>query len=414
MMRKEKRQKTAISTEDAAVQKLRARMVRINMALLTGVLAGVIATLLILLSAQDRRITQETLDRMLSARMQGGPGMRPLFGGVLIEYDEDGDILRQTNPPELSKETVEQMKALALSQGKRSGEITFGEYAFAYGIREIGSTRKFAFSDLSSQREMMRNAVFICLGAGSLSLLALWGLSMYLAGRAVQPVQQAFTRQRAFVADASHELKTPLAILNANLSLLKDSLPEPAPQQKYLRAMEEQEMRMANLIADMLELARLDEARSRAVYTQTNLSALVEGQLLSFDALLYEQGLTLETSIVPGIRIEGDAISLDKLLGILLDNACRHTPRGGHVKVTLQNGRDAAVLMVENTGAGIEPAHLQHLFDRFYRADSARARDSGGYGLGLAIARAIVVAHGGEIRAESEVGQYTRFIITFR
>ncbi len=414
MKRKETRQKAAVLTEDAAVQRLRTRMVRINMALLTGVLLGVIAILLLLLGAQNRRVTEETLDRMLSARIQGGPGMRPLFGGVLIEYDGNGDILRQTNPPELSKETVEQMKALALSQGKDSGEIVFDEYAFAYDTREAGPARKIAFADLSSQREMMRNALFICLGAGSLSLLALWGLSMYLAIRAAQPVQQAFERQRAFVADASHELKTPLAILNANLSLLKESLPEPAPEQKYLRAMEEQETRMASLIADMLELARLDEARSRAVYAQTNLSALVEGQLLSFDALLYEQGLALESSIAPGIMIDGDALSLKKLVCILLDNACRHTTRGGYVKATLQTVRDAAVLTVENSGAGIEPAHLAHLFDRFYRVDSARARESGGYGLGLAIAQAIVTAHGGEIRAESEVGQYTRFVATFK
>lgn len=414
MKLREKRQKTAVFTEDAAVQRLRSRMVRNTMTLLTGVLLGVIAVLLLLLGAQNKRQTEETLDRMLSARMQGGPGMRPLFGGVLIEYDENGDTLRKTNPPELSKDTVEKMKDLALSQGKESGEIAFDEYAFAYDTRKTGRAYKIAFADLSSQREMMRNALFICLGAGSLSLLALWGLSMYLAGRAAQPVQQAFERQRAFVADASHELKTPLAIVNANLSLLKESLPESAPEHKYLRAMEEQEARMAGLIADMLELARLDEARSRAMYTQTDLSALVNGQLLSFDALLYEHGLDLQTSIAPGIMIDGDALSLEKLVSILLDNACCHTPRGGYVKAALETVRDSTVLTVENSGAGIEPVHLAHLFDRFYRVDSGRARESGGYGLGLAIAQAIVASHGGEIRAESEVGKYTRFVVTFR
>ena len=110
------------------------------------------------------------------------------------------------------------------------------------------------------------------------------------------------------------------------------------------------------------------------------------------------------------MTIESDVLSLEKLLGILLDNACRHTPRGGTVTVSLQNDR-GVLLTVENTGAGIEPGHLLHLFDRFYRVDSARARDSGGYGLGLSIAQAIAVAQGGEIRAESEVGKYTRFIV---
>ena len=400
--------------EDSALQRLKAHMVRINMALLTGVLVGVLAVLLILLGAQSRRITQETLNRMLSSRLQGGPGERPLFGGVLIEFDEDGNILHRTNPPELSKETVEQMKTLALSQAKDSGEVVFDEYAFAFDTRQAGPMRKLAFVDLSAQRELMRNAIFICLGAGSLSLLALWGLSMYLAGRAVQPVQQAFIRQRAFVADASHELKTPLAILNANLSLLKESLPSPAPEQKYVRAIGEQESRMANLIADMLELARLDDARAHTVFTKTDLSALVESQLLSFEALLFEQGLTLEASVAPDITVNGDALALEKLLGILLDNACCHTSAGGTVTVTLETVRDEAVLTVQNSGAGIEPSHLSHLFDRFYRVDSARARESGGYGLGLAIAQAIAAAHNAEICAESELGQYTRFVVRFR
>lgn len=398
--------------ENAGLQRLKAHMVRINMALLTGVLIGVIAILLLLLGAQNKRATEDALGRMLSARIQGGPGQRPLFGGVLIEYDAESATLRKTNPPELSEETVERMKALALAQNKQSGEVVFNDYAFAYEIRASGPAHKIAFVDISPQREMLQNALLICLGAGSLSLLALWGLSRYLADRAVQPVQQAFVRQKTFVADASHELKTPLAILNANLSLMKDSLPETAPEQRYLRVMEEQETRMANLIADMLELALLDEAGSHTVYTTTDLSALVEGQLLSFDALLYEQGLSLTTSVAPDVTIESDVLSIEKLLGILLDNACRHTPCGGTVTVSLQNDR-GVTLAVENTGAGIEPGHLLHLFDRFYRVDSARARDSGGYGLGLAIAQAIAVAHGGEIRAESEVGRYTRFIVQF-
>ena len=405
-----KKHNSAPFRENAGLQRLKAHMVRINMTLLTGVLIGVIAILLLLLGAQNRRTTEEVLGRMLSARIQGGPGQRPLFGGVLIEYDAQGATLRKTNPPELSEETVERMKALALAQSKQSGEVIFNDYAFAYETRKAGPAHKIAFVDISPQREMMQNALLVCLCAGSLSLLALWGLSRYLADRAVQPVQQAFERQKMFVADASHELKTPLAILNANLSLMKESLPEDAPERRYLRVMEEQETRMVNLIADMLELARLDEACSHTVYAKIDLSALVEGQLLSFDALLYEQGLSLTTSIAPNVTIESDVLSLEKLLGILLDNACRHTPRGGTVTVSLQNDR-GVLLTVENTGAGIEPGHLLHLFDRFYRVDSARARDSGGYGLGLSIAQAIAVAQGGEIRAESEVGKYTRFIV---
>jgi len=407
-----RRARGGTSAEDASLARLKVHMVRINMALLSGVLVSLLVVLLLLLNAQNQRMANDTLDRMLSSRMQpGGPGERPLFGGIVIEYDDEEQIRHRSFPPELSEETVERMMKLAMDSGKERGEVSFDGYSFAFAKRDMPNMHKLVFLDQTNRHEMMRNAFFICLAAGSLSLLALWALSVYLAGRAVRPVQEAFERQKAFVADASHELKTPLAIMNANLSLLKEATEPADPRGRYIAAMEGQETRMAGLIADMLELARLDDCKGTAPFTQVDLSEMVSSELLSFEALLFEEGLTLSQGIAPGALVHGDAASLRQLVGILLDNACRHTPRGGTVLVTLAPEHGRAVLTVENTGDGIPPEHLPHVFDRFYRADSARARENGGYGLGLAIARAIARAHRAEIGAESEPGRFTRFTV---
>lgn len=408
------RPKSAAGAEGAALERLKVHMVRINMALLSGVLVGVLAVLLLVMNAQNQRTTNDALNRMLNSRMQpGAPGERPLFGGILIEYGAQQNVLRQVAPPDLSADTVKQMTELALKSQKERGEVGFGGYSFAFAKQTINGTNKLVFVDQANRRELMRNALLICAGGGALSLLALWGLSVYLAGRAVRPVREAFGRQKTFVADASHELKTPLAIMSANLSLLRDSTGVDDPRGRYIAAMEGQQTRMTDLIADMLTLARLDEGKSVLAQAPVDFSELVGGELLSFEAFFFEEGLALTQDIAPGILVTGDETALRQLVGILLDNACRHTPAGGVVCVSLAAEHGRAVFAVENPGSGIPAEHLPHVFDRFYRADSARSREDGGFGLGLAIAHAIAQAHRAEITAQSEPGKTTRFAATF-
>ena len=410
-----KRARSVNGAEGAALERLKVHMVRINMALLSGVLVGVLVLLLLVLNAQNQRAANDALNRMLNSHMQpGNPGERPLFGGIIIEYDSQQSVIHQIAPPDLSADTVKQMMALALKSHKDRGEVGFNGYSFAFAKQQTAdSANKLVFVDQANRHEIMRNALLICVGGGSLSLLALWGLSVYLAGRAVRPVREAFERQKAFVADASHELKTPLAIMSANLSLLQESTEAGDPRGRYIAAMERQEERMAGLIADMLALARLDEGKSAAEHCHVGLSGLIGGEILSFEALFFEEGLALTQDIAPDIAVQGDETALRQLVGILLDNACRHTPAGGTVHVKLAAEHNHAVLSVENPGDGIPAEHLPHVFDRFYRADSARARENGGFGLGLAIARAIAQTHRAEITVESEPGKTTKFTVTF-
>ncbi len=408
-----KRPPAAQTAEDPLLRKLRRRMVRINMALLTAVLIGVIGALLLMLHTQNKRMTNSALDRMLFSRIQPGPGERPLMGGVVIELGKDGALIHATFPSELTGETVARMATLALKQEQPRGEIAFNGYSFAYALGDAKALRKMVFFDLSGPSDMMGNAVMICLGAGAVSLCALWGVSVYLAERAIRPVREAFYRQKNFIADASHELKTPLAILNANLSLLRSSMGEADKKQRYAAAMEEQSVRMGRLVSDMLELARLDSGEAVSRFTPVNLSGLTQNTLLSFEALFFEHALVSGAHIQPEVWVTGDAAELERLLCILLDNACRHTPRNGTVEISLSHERGHALLCIENSGEGISSGHLNHLFDRFYRVDSGRGRESGGYGLGLAIAKSIAVRHGAEITAESEEGKYTRFVVRF-
>ena len=157
---------------------------------------------------------------------------------------------------------------------------------------------------------------------------------------------------------------------------------------------------MKTLVDELLFLARMDAAHT-PVLVPLDLSDVVMSRLLPFESVAYEQGITLDSRIDPGILVSGDAGQLGQLTGILLDNACKYADRGGRVSLTLDVCQPLARLQVHNTGAPIPPDKLAHLFERFYRADDSRSREKGGYGLGLAIAHSIVETHKGRITVQS-------------
>jgi two-component system, OmpR family, sensor kinase len=229
-------------------------------------------------------------------------------------------------------------------------------------------------------------------------------------------IQAAFTTQRRFIADASHELRTPLTAIRGNLDVLnrQASAQAASPDPDYVEALEDlrrESSRMGRLLEDLLTLARADATSSpdslrlRACFVDQlaaevlrTASTLARGQQLVLDA---------PSSVVT----IGDPDRLQQLLLILIDNALLHTPPDGKVTISIRQTNDEAVIAVTDSGPGIATEHLPHLFDRFYRADDARARTSGGTGLGLAIAKAIVESHHGEVHVESELGKGSTFSV---
>lgn len=172
-------------------------------------------------------------------------------------------------------------------------------------------------------------------------------------------------------------------------------------QKKWLTFIQEEAGRMKELVEDLLFLAKNDAARLPLTCARLSMSDLTLGCLLPFESVAFEAGVQLDGEIQPGILLQGDEGQLRRLVMILLDNAVKYAGEHGAVRLTLKRQQERVRLMVHNTGDPISPEHLPHLFERFYRADSARSRDQGGYGLGLAIARTIVEAHGGKLTVAS-------------
>ncbi len=238
--------------------------------------------------------------------------------------------------------------------------------------------------------------ILIPVGLGGLLLAAVGGL--YMSRRAMQPVRDSFQRQRTFIADASHELKTPLALVKINAEVMERNPTDPENQEVIEDQLAEID-RMDTLLSDLLVLARLDAERLEVEDKPFDLAIVVAEAAGRFLKRAAEEGIRLEVEVPDELPVRGDPGRTGQILAALLDNAVRYTPKGGTITVSGRFRHGRAEACVADTGPGIPPEHLPRIFDRFYRAEEARTRKGGGTGLGLSIARALARAQGGELSA---------------
>jgi two-component system sensor histidine kinase CiaH len=265
---------------------------------------------------------------------------------------------------------------------------------------------------IEPEREALRRLIFILVAGGVAGLgLAVVG-GFLLAGRALRPIRKAVDSQRAFVADASHELRTPLSLIRANAELL-----ERHPR-KTVRANKaavddiiSETDRLSTLVSQMLTLAKADAGGAPFTVADIALHELVEDVGRQARVLADKKELQLNVQVDGPAVVSGDEVRLRELLLILLDNAIKFTVSTGTVSLTLASQKGRAVVQVSDSGSGIPPEDLPHIFDRFYRVDKARSHAQGGAGLGLAIAKWIVEGHGGSIRVDSQADEGTTFTI---
>jgi signal transduction histidine kinase len=224
-------------------------------------------------------------------------------------------------------------------------------------------------------------------------------------------LDQAFERQRRFTADASHELRTPLAMLVSRAGLTLERRRTLHEYEDVLRTIRDDGLRMGRIVSDLLMLARADEGDALAVTERLDAGELVVSVADAMGPGATNRGIKLDVATERGIVLLGDQTRLTQLLVNLLDNALAHTPSGGTVGVSATCENGLAVLRVTDTGTGIAPEHLPHVFQRFFRGDRDRSREDGGAGLGLALSQSIVHAHAGRIGLESELGCGTRVTV---
>ena len=228
----------------------------------------------------------------------------------------------------------------------------------------------------------------------------------------LERIHCAYQRQRQFTADAAHELRTPLALLRTQIEVTLARRGTPDEYHTVLASIDEDAVRMTQLVNDLLTLARADDGQEALEFEPLHLNALVDDVVAAMARLAESRGVRLERSTAePEVLVEADQTRLTQLVVNLVDNGLKYTPAGGTVTLSVDQTPTGTLLRVADTGVGIAPEHLPHLFERFYRVDKARARAEGGAGLGLAISQWVARAHGGDITVESRPGRGTTFTV---
>lgn len=340
--------------------------------------------------------------------------------GVIV--DEQSQPIFDSSYGMLSKEWID--AAIAKTHGQEAGQIVLEGRPFLFSKQpayvkvnsaeentDIEQFSQIAFLDISASNRSLLELLAAFAGIGVLTLLAVLGISILFAKKAVAPIEQSYRKQKQFIQDASHELKTPLASIRVNLEALQASKQETIQsQEKWLDHISYEIKRMGKLVTELLELARADQTEQALKQEPICLSKLLEHSLLSAEPVLYEKGISLQKQIEADISVGGNCDKAEQVMAILLDNACKYTNPGGSVAVRLQRQKKYALLTVSNTGEGISPEHIDKIFDRFYRVDDSR-KHTGSYGLGLPIAKSLVEQMGGTLSVRSVPQQETTFTI---
>lgn len=268
-----------------------------------------------------------------------------------------------------------------------------------------GSKVKIAFNNLGASSGNLVVFAVSVLGALTLGIIVYFLFSLFLARIALRPVEDSWKKQKQFVADASHELKTPLSVILANTDILASHKEETVESQmKWVENTRAEAVRMAELVNQLLFLAKNDDGL-KVQMQDVNFSNCVEGIVLGYDAVFYEKKHKFSYEVTPDVWVVGNEGQLKQLVTILLDNANKYSKGEGNITLRLQNNGKHCTLTVANDSEQLSEEQLSHLFDRFYTVDNSRNKNNGGNGLGLNIAQVICQTHNGSIRVSCENGR---------
>lgn len=312
----------------------------------------------------------------------------------------------------LDEEFYEAAKNAAMAKNTATGNLKLDGTHWVFMIKPSADGYRLIFLDISPQQGILTNLIYTFLVVAAVMLVFIYLISRFFANKAIKPVKDSFEKQKQFIADASHELKTPLTVINTNVDvLLSNGDSGVSSQSKWLHYIKSEVERMTKLTNDLLYLAQLDYSDVKMIYSDFDFSETVESVILTMEAAIFENDISLEYKVEPGLLIHGNNEQVRQVVMILLDNAVKYSNSKGTVSLFLKRNGNNAALSVINTGEGITEEHIDKIFDRFYRTDKSRGRKSGGYGLGLPIARSIIEQHRGKISAKSIVNESTTFSI---
>lgn len=306
-----------------------------------------------------------------------------------VAFSYDGEILdiKNKQPTVLSNEELIVLAQNVIESEKDKGR----EDNLSFYIIDKGGYILVTFMDNTLLYESVWTLFRYTVIFGGASLVVFFFLSVFLARKIVSPLEESYHKQKQFISDAGHELKTPVSVVSANAELLCREIGD----NQWLQNIQYENERMGILVGQLLELARTENISPQKEHV--NFSRLVAGEALPFESVAFEKGVVLSTKITPDIAVEGDGSQLKQIVSVLLDNAIRHSEDKGEVYLSLTKEHSFARLSVINKGEEIPKEQREQIFERFYRADGARNGEDNCYGLGLAIAKAIATSHKGRI-----------------
>lgn len=397
------------------IRKLQVKIVAIITLLLTIIIVALMFSINVISQNNTESQTRERLQSIADSNGEASPTQIDPYNNNQIGYIDNFSVLLGKENKiiniYLNRNIIVQQTDIisyvneALNTGDSTG--TIGSYAFLIEQKPYGKI--VVFLDVSVQQNQSKTLIVITAVIGIVAIAIFFIIAVALSFWLVKPVKETFDKQKLFISNASHELKTPLAVIIANSDVLEGEIGD----NKWLTYIRSESVRMSELVNELLCLARLDDKSGhKLVMSQFNLSDVVLSTALPFESTVFEMGKKFDVDVESDIMYNGDESSIRHILSILIDNAIKYSKENGEINVKLYTHSGKKIIEVYNTGDGIPADKLKKVFERFYRQDEARNSKSGGYGLGLAIAKSIVESHNGKIVAKSEYGKWVKFIVT--
>jgi len=392
------------------LKRLKFKFICINMLIVTLMLAVIFGMLLYVTGKNMERQSQQMLQQLHQMQLHKAPAKSNIRVPYFMVYISKQGTIKVSSTAFYSQTNEDVLVDIAKTASEnKSASGVLPEHDLRFSRQAVPLGERIIFIDISRDKLVMQDLLKICALICVVSLAVFFVISVCLAQWAVKPVDEAWKQQKQFVADASHELKTPLTVILTNAELLNNPDYDGEAKAQFAQSIHLMSIQMRGLVEGLLDLTRLDNGAVRKIYAEVDLSRLVDEMLLPFEPMYYEKGLELFSDIAKDLHVMGNDSYLRQVVDILLDNALKYADSGSRILVYLKRQGNAVLLSVSSNGCEISREDLKNIFKRFYRIDKVRNMNHS-YGLGLSIAQSIVQKHNGRIWAESNNGINTFFV----